>query len=280
MGAQETHGLPFIGHDLPQARTINVTPQIAEEWLTANTHNRALRLPDIARYARDMAAGNWRFTGEAVKFSREGVLLDGQHRLIAITRAQVTIPMLVVTELDMASQGVMDAGSKRTAADALSLSGQKHAALLAAAARLALMVETDDGEYARIQPSHSEIAMFVEKNPDIKTATANASTLHRRIDCRPAVIAYTMFALGRIDSEQAVQFWVDAAEKVGLSAGDPVLALTQRLSESRRQRETLALTALLSMIYRAWNARRDGKTMRLIKVRSTKGGFIPIPEPK
>lgn len=36
----------------------------------------------------------------------------------------------------------------------------------------------------------------------------------------------------------------------------------------------------LSLIYRAWNARRSGKTMRFIRVNSPSGGLVPIPEPR
>jgi hypothetical protein len=33
----------------------------------------------------------------------------------------------------------------------------------------------------------------------------------------------------------------------------------------------------ISAVYRAWNARRDGKSMRLVKIMSPSGGPIPIP---
>ena len=39
-------------------------------------------------------------------------------------------------------------------------------------------------------------------------------------------------------------------------------------------------SAALSAIYRAWNARRAGRTLRLLKISSPNGGLVPIPEPK
>jgi hypothetical protein len=39
-------------------------------------------------------------------------------------------------------------------------------------------------------------------------------------------------------------------------------------------------TECLSVIYRAWNARRAGKSLRLLRVSSPKGGIVPVPEPK
>lgn len=83
----------------------------------------------------------------------------------------------------------------------------------------------------------------------------------------------------QIDTQAAIAFWTSAADKVGLPAGDPVIALTNRFAEARRNREHLMKRTLLSLTYRAWNARRAGKTMRFIRVNSPAGGLVPIPDP-
>src|SRR4051794_31155207 len=105
----------------PTTSIEDVTPAVAADMLAANTKNRTLRRTLVDVYAADMAKGNWQFTGEAVKISTDGVLLDGQHRLEAIVQAGVTVPMLVVRGLPRATQDVMDSGAKRSAADALRL---------------------------------------------------------------------------------------------------------------------------------------------------------------
>ena len=96
----------------------------------------------------------------------------------------------------------------------------------------------------------------------------------------PTLVAYTTWTLGRIDQAAAYEFWIDAAEKVGLVAGDPVIALTNRFAEARRNRERMATDVQLSAIYRAWNARRAGQPLRMLKTRSPSGGLVPIPEPR
>ena len=45
--------------DSPTVEIVDVTPQLAETWLSRNPKNRNLRGQVIASYARDMAAGNW-----------------------------------------------------------------------------------------------------------------------------------------------------------------------------------------------------------------------------
>lgn len=65
----------------PEVAWVPIDPATAERWLKANKRNRKLRRGPVLAYARDMAAGNWRLTGEAIKFAPDGTLLDGQHLL-------------------------------------------------------------------------------------------------------------------------------------------------------------------------------------------------------
>ena len=45
-----------------------VTPDTAERWLSKNHNNRNVKRAVVNAYARDMAAGRWQITGEAIKF--------------------------------------------------------------------------------------------------------------------------------------------------------------------------------------------------------------------
>ena len=132
-----TDAMPFNVRDLrPQvdAEIVHVTPDTAQSWLSRNTSNRNLKTTKIALYARDMAAGNWLLTGEAIKFSADGTLLEGQNRLHAVVASGATVPMFVIRGLDPAVQGVMDTGAPRTGGDALTMRGINQAKDVAAAA--------------------------------------------------------------------------------------------------------------------------------------------------
>ena len=263
----------------PRLSFMQVTPELAARWLKRNLKNRNLRPQTVARYARDMKANRWHLDGTPIRFSHDKVLLDGQHRLAAIIESGITITTAVVVGIDPAAQAVMDTGRARTAADALAIDGEKNSTLIAAAARLALQVErqafSNNDEY-----SHEEIAAYVHAHPSLRHAVEFTKNLARKTDCPPAVVAYTFMVMASIDAFAAGNFWVSAAEKVGLKAGDPVIAMTNRFAEARRNRERLSRPAYLSAIYRAWNYRRAGKSLRLIKIVSPTGGMIPIPEPK
>lgn len=60
-----------------------VTPEMAENILAARGPNRNVSASVINKYARDMLAGRWQLNGQTIKISKDGQLLDGQHRLEA-----------------------------------------------------------------------------------------------------------------------------------------------------------------------------------------------------
>lgn len=263
----------------PSASVVFVTPEMAERWLEANTRNRKLNERVVRTYARDMGSGAWLLTGEGVKFATDGSLLDGQHRLTAIVRAGITVPMFVMRGVSSEAQSVMDTGHKRTAADALTLLGEQNTSQLAATVRLALGVESGFADPGNFEPTHTEVQDFVSAHPEIRSAVQFIKPLVRRTDSPPSVAAYTYWVLSGIDTFEAANFWVAMAEKVGLKSGDPVIALSNRFAEVRRNRQTLSKSVYLSLVYRAWNARRKGQEMRMIRVNSASGGVVPIPKP-
>src|SRR5690606_39031073 len=136
--------------------------------------------------------GAWQITGEAIKFDTNGALADGQHRLSAVVESGASVDMLVVRGVAPEAQTVMDSGAKRTASDALTLVGQKHPAVLAAAARFALRepgagyVAADD---AVRNPTNTEIADFIAQNPELHQAAEIAQHYYPSFDAPPSVLA-------------------------------------------------------------------------------------------
>lgn len=61
--------------------------------------------------------------GETIKFDTNNSLIDGQHRLHAIVKADVTIPMLVLRGVHNSAKSTLDCGQKRSKADILKYAG-------------------------------------------------------------------------------------------------------------------------------------------------------------
>ena len=98
-----------------------VTPAHAAKWLEGNTHNRKLRQSVVERYARDMKAGRWQLTHEAIAFDQDNCLIDGQHRLWAIIEANTPAWLMVAYGVRAESRGVINGGLVRSTTDQLRL---------------------------------------------------------------------------------------------------------------------------------------------------------------
>ncbi len=101
-----------------------VTPEIASEYLAANTRNRPLNKPYVRELSQDLEQNRWKRTHQGVAFDWNGVLLDGQHRLHAIVASGIAAKLLVTRGCDPETFDVIDAVRKRTAAQIAQMSGE------------------------------------------------------------------------------------------------------------------------------------------------------------
>lgn len=125
--------------DLPSLPTgpkyVVITPEMADLWLTHcnPSSNRILSDTFYDRYAKAMASGAWKTTHQGIAFDKNGMLLDGQHRLMGIKISGVSIEMLVIPNCNAETFDVLDAGNRRQAAQLLKV---PHRVIVAAAARI------------------------------------------------------------------------------------------------------------------------------------------------
>ena len=97
---------------------ILVTPIIANNYLQGNTISRNLKANVVAHYAQQMSKKEWKEdTGETIKISKNGIVLDGQHRLHAIVKSNTNLHFHVFKELEDEVFDVLDTGRKRSAGD-------------------------------------------------------------------------------------------------------------------------------------------------------------------
>jgi len=114
---------------------MEITPDLAAEFLKRNTGNRTIRKTAVVQYADDLRRGNWKLTHQGVAISPNGRLLDGQHRLSAIVQSGIAAQMVVALDVPEDAYLVMDRGKPRRIADALDIT-QREAETCAYIARL------------------------------------------------------------------------------------------------------------------------------------------------
>jgi len=100
---------------------LTVTPNMAHEWLNGMGKNRRVRQGRIDLYAQQMKRGDWMVTGQGLAFDERGKLIDGQHRLAAVIKADKPIEMMVTRGLKVGTQLVLDQPIARQIHDQISL---------------------------------------------------------------------------------------------------------------------------------------------------------------
>lgn len=72
-------------------RRVEISPAKAQEMMLRNRKNRRVRPLHVAAMARDMRAGRFMENAETIKITATGNVWDGQHRLLALIKADVTL---------------------------------------------------------------------------------------------------------------------------------------------------------------------------------------------
>lgn len=154
------------------AEVVTITPKMAEDMIAKNVKNRNVSHNLVDAYARDMRNGSWQFTGEALKLSLDGNLIDGQHRLLACIKAEVPFKTLVIYDLNPDVQEVIDTGRGRTVADTLHIAGFTQAARTAAACRFLLFIKRG---LSKQKVSASEMLNIFRTHPNIHESVVSTS---------------------------------------------------------------------------------------------------------
>jgi hypothetical protein len=265
----------------PTVEIIDVTPEMAHDWLSKNPNNRNLRKTVTESYARDMAAGHWVLNGETLKIADSGQLLDGQHRLSAVIAADTTVPMIVVRNMPISVMPTVDAGAKRTYSDALKLQGEENTSVLAAVTRRAVLwargYRTKTGS---VSPTALEMNEFLEEHRRLRSSAEIAVKLAARSLLPSSIMGLCHWLFSDLDPDDAAWFLARLADGDGLAADDPIAALRNRIVKMRVGGGRVNETDALALIILAWNAHRSGETRS--KLQLPRGGLTPenFPEPR
>lgn len=101
---------------------IQTTKDLVDELILSNTRNRPVKGGQVKTISLDMVKGNYIFTNQGIGIDTNGVITDGQHRLLANKAAGYpSIDLLIVTGLSKDAQAVVDRHARRSMADTVSL---------------------------------------------------------------------------------------------------------------------------------------------------------------
>lgn len=266
-------------------RIIDLTPAMGAALIGRNTRNRHMSGTNYQKVRRSIERDEWSLNGEAVKISDTGVLLDGQHRCMAVVETGKTIQTILIEGLPESAQDTMDTGKPRTLGNVLHMRGYKSAPNLAAGIRRMLLAERDGIKWAFARGTASttrpeELSWF-EENPWIENYTQASATVAKDRDVllSPTSTLVLMVMFDGCDEEDAEFFWEKLRSGESLSDQHPIMALRRafkRQSDLKGEHDQYHLAGLT---IKAWNKYRKGQPASLIRFKS--GGANPdrFPEP-
>lgn len=209
-----------------------VTPELAARWLERNRNNRSLRRNKVAQYADDMKNGRWRDNGDTIRFSINGDLIDGQHRLHALIAADVSLVLWIVEGVADEARMTIDSGVVRRIGDRLRMFGSVQRANTVAASLFIIdqWIMEEDGT-----PSGERLMQWYElMTPGFEWALTAIKS--KRLLMAP-VYAALVYAWESYPIEVAY-FTAQLETGEGLRANDPALMLREYLGNTSERSAT------------------------------------------
>lgn len=157
-----------------------ITPELAKKYLGGNEGNRKLRDTVVAAYAADMTSGNWNDSADIVTpimISREGRLVDGQHRLTAVVKSGVSVVMYVAHDVEDGVFKYLDAGARRSVADQIGCADSKLVAAIASKAYATIYGDAPLASILGSKMTNTQGARTVTRQEAINYATENEEFL-------------------------------------------------------------------------------------------------------
>ena len=270
-------------------RIVDLTPELANEWIgTMPEFQRKASPVCVAEYAKDMADGRWiSGTGDAFRFNKQGQMIDGQHRCLAVIESGCTIQATVIDGLDDEVYLVLDKGRKRTAADAI---GGKNATVRAAIAKSLIALNNGTPLTSVVSGNTSKKYHPISATEAAETAIKKEDVIAQLTDCYMHVksanngrfsssvltclAAYAMEITGNLGTFEA--FCRDLAKPVGER---PMVCTMAREKASsfnltKGKSKHAMMFAIYSLAFRYW---LNGETPKIIQTSAVTKNVNAIP---
>lgn len=248
-----------------------ITPEIAEAMLLRNplTANRRPTLATIQYYARQMLKGDWKKTGQALIFTRKGVLLDAGHRLWACYLSGATFETFLIGDVEDDQPNLfayIDNGKARSAGDALATAGLNgQAKLIAQIVNVAEHYEqgaytTSHGKKRIDRMSPVEVIDYVTKRPNMRTAARLMGGEHKSAAAFIGfkdVAAFAAFQILELHDESTLDEFMtelDSMNELDHAEGSPISALQKVLEADKSAKEPMNKHEVLGHVIKAFNA--------------------------
>lgn len=238
---------------------VEVTPDTAKQMFALNIeHNREISYSAVGIMAADMKNGDWKRTGETVKFNADGNLVDGQQRLMAVQLADIPVWLDITYNVERGAELVMDTGRKRTMRNQIKMRGgddfnQHVSGLVSWHWRWERGNRLNFTTKRFPQPSLTQLVRQWEKNRYLyENCFRRGTDLWRQSIGAKTPMALGYLLLTEVSEDLGGLFYDEFVSGENLKSGSPVLALRKRLMEKITAHKVAKPSDQLYLVLRAW----------------------------
>jgi hypothetical protein len=245
-------------------KTLMFDCALAEAVLQLNTGNRRVNRRKVDQLVRQMQSGQFENTGEPIIVSAEGIINNGQHRLLAVVKANAVLDMDVRFGIPRKAFSKTDTGTSRSIGDVLTIKGVKAGSQVSSTVRLLILYRRGLPEAVREFVSNDEVSQAFDGWRDLEdvVGSVNAHAFPKAVRSTP--LYATAFLASRTSAKSRLDGWLDAvATGLEVARDNPAYQLRERLMRGvdapvgtrEGQLERFAL------MIKSWNLWAKGETV-------------------
>jgi hypothetical protein len=222
---------------------------------TYNKGNRSKKPVKIKQYAQALINGEWELTGETIKFSDLGRLLDGQNRLFACVEANVPFTTHVVFGVADRAFSKMDQGRIRSGGDVLQIAGYNDTNNLSAACRWLYLIDTGRPKSRESLEPTQVLKLLDTKYGDLPEFLKVAGRIYATHRQPKGLMAALFYLFDKANPTKAAE-WAMLWENGTVNAKSrSITAVNKRLADIKSYSSgRVHDTARAAMLVIAWNA--------------------------
>lgn len=264
------------------ARVETIGPKKARQYLDLMPRNRRQRGRVKDRYIKAMSKGQWKLTGEAIKFNTKGELIDGQHRLEAVIESGKSVEILVCRNVPDEAFMELDTGATRTPADLLTVAGYDYTSGVSSAIRhITSIYKVEAGtispsSLARERVDPETLLEYAEAHSDrlVEAVKKTMSRQAKTVLSPPSMFAALYYIFAEHNQKGAEEFFATLIDGIGYEHGkiDPVYQLHRLLAQfkaDKHHRRPNFYKAAITI--KAWNAFQNRETISALRFSENEG---------
>lgn len=253
-----------------------LTPELAKKLLEGNIDNRRVKQAVLLKYYKQIIEGRWVYgTAETIKIASTNRILDGQHRMLAVIKANTPIYIDIATGLDESVYKFLDTGSTRNATDVFKIEGIKNENKLPSIISFFNLLEAGKKHKSLHVHEKSTNAMLLEQYYEDEnfwqSVSRNAFNWYLGFAkiLTPAFIGGFYAHFYKLNNDKAHSFMLQLTSGINVE-NETILLLRNKLMVDKMSIKKMPQTLKMALVIKTWNCFITGKTTKFLKFDSTR----------